>query len=76
MTKNINKLCKSKNCNNLVLNGKYCEYCKQKRKEKRDQILGIMGGTFIVGIFAAAKKGVLKQAPAIAAKVFGAIFHI
>lgn len=62
--------CKSKGCYNPVLDGKYCEHCKQKRKEKRDKILAGagVGGSAILGVAVAIKKGVLKQAPKIITK--------
>ena len=39
------KKCKKKGCDNPVLEGKYCEHCKQIRKEKRDNFLKAAGGT-------------------------------
>lgn len=63
------KQCKTKGCNNPVLDGKYCELCKQKRKENKDKIMAGAGGAFILGAGVAIKKGALKQIPKIAAKV-------
>jgi hypothetical protein len=60
------KQCKSKACYNPVLDGKYCEQCKQKRKEKGVKILTGAGGTAILVVGAAIKKGIIKQGPKIA----------
>jgi len=73
MTNEKSKQCKSNGCHNPVLDGKYCVLCKQKRKEKRDKILAGAGGSAIVGLGVAIKKGVLKQAPKVAAKVIQVI---
>jgi hypothetical protein len=35
--------CKNRGCNNPVLVGKYCEHCKQIRKEKRENFLKVAG---------------------------------
>lgn len=46
-----NKQCKSENCTNPVLKGKYCEHCKLKMKDRGIQVgkivvsLAIVGGT-------------------------------
>ncbi|MFA9422197.1 MAG: hypothetical protein ACERLG_01375 [Sedimentibacter sp.] len=49
MAKEKAKQCKTKGCNNPVLFGKYCEHCKQKRKEKRDKIwAGIVSAAILV----------------------------
>lgn len=37
------KICKTKTCDNPVLNGKYCEHCTQTRREKRNQMLAVGG---------------------------------
>lgn len=73
MTNDKTKRCKSKGCYNPVLEGKYCEHCKQKRREKRDEILAGVGGAAIFAIVAAIKKGAIKQGPKIAAKVIQVI---
>lgn len=39
MTNEKPKQCKSKGCYNPTLDGKYCNLCKQKRKENRGKIL-------------------------------------
>lgn len=75
MTNEKTKQCKSKGCYNPVLDGKYCENCKQKRKEKRDKILAGAGGAAILGCGVAIKKGVIKKAPKIAAKVIQVILR-
>ncbi len=75
MTNEKPKQCKSKGCYNPVLDGKYCEYCKQKRKEKRNNILAGAGGAAILGGSVAIKKGVIKQVPKIAAKVIQVILR-
>ena len=35
--------CKTRDCTNPVLSGKYCEFCKKKRKEKRNKIIAGAG---------------------------------
>ena len=70
-----NGKCKTKACDNPVLDGKYCEYCTQKRKEKRDAGLVIVGTALIGLIGVAIKKGGLKQVPKIAAKAVKIIFR-
>lgn len=69
------KQCKSKGCCNPVLDGKYCEYCKQIRKERKDNILAGAVGVVILGGGAAIKKVVIKQVPKIAAKVLQLILR-
>lgn len=69
------KQCKSKGCYNPVLDGKYCEYCKQRRKENKDKILKAATGLGILGGSVAIKKGAIKQVPKIAAKVLKVIFR-
>ena len=39
MSKPERKRCKSKECNNLVIVGKYCAYCMKKRKEKQNMFV-------------------------------------
>lgn len=71
------KLCKTKGCTKPVLDGKYCENCKKKRKEKRGKILaeaGAGGAAILVG-GVAIKKGALKQIPKIAAKVIQVVLR-
>jgi hypothetical protein len=63
------KRCKTKGCNNPVLDGKYCEYCKQKQKEVKDKALFVAGGVALPVIGIAIKKGVLKKVPEIAKAV-------
>ncbi len=41
MKKKTSNRCKTKDCNNIVIEGKYCMYCDRKRKEART---GIMDG--------------------------------
>ena len=41
MKKKTSNRCKTKDCNNIVIEGKYCMYCDRKRKEAR---AGIMDG--------------------------------
>lgn len=71
------KQCKSKGCYNPVLDGKYCEYCKQRRKENKDKILAaaVAAGAGIVGVGFAIKKGGIKQVPKIAAKFIKVILR-
>ena len=54
------KKCKNKGCNNLVLDGKYCEHCKHDKKEKRDNFLKVAGPTVISMLLIAVK---LKKNP-------------
>ncbi|GHU82296.1 hypothetical protein FACS1894196_0400 [Clostridia bacterium] len=66
------KICKTKVCNNPVLDGKYCEYCKQKRKENKNKGLAVAVAVGIPAVSAAGyaiKKGALKQIPKIAGKI-------
>jgi len=67
--------CKTKGCNNPVLDGKYCEFCKQKRKENKDKVVAGAGGALILGGGFAIKKGALKQIPKIAAKVIQVVLR-
>jgi len=69
------KQCKSKGCCNPVLDGKYCEYCKQRRKENKDTILAAAASVGILGVGVAIKKGVTKQVPKIAAKAIQVILR-
>lgn len=62
--------CKSKGCYNPVLYGKYCEQCKQIRKEKKDKIMAGVAGAAILVFGFVKKKDLLKNALNIAAKVF------
>ena len=62
------KKCEKKGCNNPVIVGKYCEHCKQLRKENKQTILAFAGTAVIaVGVFLGKKA--IKTAPTIAAKV-------
>lgn len=60
MTNEKAKQCKTKGCNNPVLDGKYCEFCKQKRKETKQKIMEGAAGALII-VVAAFKKGAFKQ---------------
>lgn len=60
MNKETLKKCKNKECNNPVLNGKYCEQCTQKRKEDEGVFLSV-GGLAILGIIVAIKKRAFEQ---------------
>jgi len=71
----MTKQCKSKNCNNPIIDGKYCEYCKQRKKERREKIWGVIGSTAFLGGCVAVKKGVIKQVPIIAAKIVNVVLH-
>lgn len=53
MSKPERKRCKSKECNNLVIVGKYCEYCTKKRKEKQNMFVKAICGIGAVFIAAA-----------------------
>lgn len=67
--------CKTKGCDNPALDGKYCEYCKQIRKENKNKGLAIAGGIAIPAVGIAIKKGALKQIPKIAGKVVQVILR-
>lgn len=69
------KQCKTKGCSNPVLDGKYCEYCKQKRKENKNNGLAVAGGIAIPAVGIAIKKGALKQIPKIAGKVIQVVLR-
>lgn len=69
------KQCKTKGCNNPVLDGKYCEFCKQKRKENKDKIMARAGGVLILGGGVAIKKGALELIPKIAVKVIQVVLR-
>ena len=75
MNKEETRQCKSKGCCNPVLKGKYCQFCKKKRKEKRAKVFAVVGSTTILGIGGAAKKGAMKQIPKIAEKVVKVIIR-
>lgn len=45
------KQCKTQGCNNPVLEGEYCRYCQQARKENREQglkVAGVAGGVVVL----------------------------
>jgi hypothetical protein len=73
MNSEKNKQCKSKDCNNPVLEGKYCNLCKQKRKETRENILkgtGAAASTAAILVVSIVKsKDTLKQVPKIVENV-------
>lgn len=48
MDKEKAKQCKTKGCNNIVIDGKRCEFCKRKTKEKNDKIIGRVGSILIL----------------------------
>lgn len=61
------KKCKQKDCNNSVLDGRYCEHCKQKRKESRNKVIALVSPV-ILGLGVMIKKG-----PKIASEVIKVI---
>jgi len=63
------KTCKTKGCNNPVLDGKYCEYCKQKRKEDGNKVKATVGGAAILGGGAVIKKVGVKKIVQVAGEV-------
>ena len=69
------KQCKTNGCNNPVLDGKYCDYCNQRRKEDKDKIKAGVGGAFILGGGFAIKKGALKKIHRIAEKVIKVVLR-
>lgn len=56
------KQCKSKECNNPVIEGKYCEYCKKRRKENKDKALATGFGLLVMVLT------IKNQGPKIASK--------
>lgn len=56
----INK-CKTKNCDNNVIKGKYCQYCTQTRKDKRKKTIKAIEQVGKVAVLAAPV--VIKKAP-------------
>jgi hypothetical protein len=70
------KTCKTKGCNNPVIEGKYCEQCTQTRKETKDKVLAGVGTGAVVGVGVAAKTGVLKQIPVVAVKLIKGILKL
>jgi len=66
-------ICKTKGCNNPVLNGKYCEFCKQKRKENGQKVAAAGVAVGIPAAGYAIKKGALKQIPKFAKSVLQAV---
>jgi hypothetical protein len=67
--------CKTKGCNNPVLDGKYCLQCTQIRKENKKKGWAVAGAVGIPALGIAIKKGALKQAPKIAKAVVKIIFR-
>jgi hypothetical protein len=67
--------CKTKGCSNPVLDGTYCEHCKQKQKENKNKGLAVAGGIAISAVGIAIKKGVLKQIPKIAGKAIQVVLR-
>lgn len=73
-------ICKSKDCNNPALDGKYCDYCTQVRKERKSTAAkvavgvaaGAVGAARAVG--AVIKSGTWKKVPELAIKVVRVIF--
>lgn len=55
------KTCATKSCNNIVLDGKYCEYCNRKIIERNKKLKLAAGGGVIMAVGVAAKKGHLKN---------------
>ncbi|MCB2361603.1 hypothetical protein [Clostridium estertheticum] len=62
MNDDKSKKCKKKECNNPVLDGKYCRSCKQIRKEKRDNFMKVVVGT-AVGVCSIALEVIHKKKP-------------
>jgi hypothetical protein len=52
----VSRKCKKKGCNNPVLDGNYCEHCKQSRKEQRENFLKGAGGVLMILIAVILKK--------------------
>ena len=65
MNKKEEIICRTKGCGNPILKGKYCELCKQKRKEKRDTILAGCSIAFS-GVIVKYSKPILKGAGKVA----------
>jgi nitrogen regulatory protein PII-like uncharacterized protein len=68
------KQCKSKDCNNPVLEGKYCNLCRQEKKENREKILKRAGAGAILVVGIVKNKDLIKQVPKTAEKVAKVIF--
>ena len=75
MAKEKTAICKTKGCNNPVLNGKYCEYCKQKRKEDGNKVKAVVGGAAILGGGAVVKKVGVKKVVEFAGKVLQVVLR-
>lgn len=69
-------ICKTKECHNPVLDGKYCEHCKQVRKERKNTAFKVAGSAAIAFAGAIVKTGVWKKIPGVAAKAVRAIFKL
>jgi len=66
------KLCKTKKCNNPVLDGKYCVNCTQTNKERNKKIVagaGTTAATVATATIVAHKTGLLKKLPGAAMKI-------
>lgn len=72
MKNNEFKTCKTHDCDNEAIDGKYCAFCTQLRKEKKEKIFGaIFGVGATIGI--AIKSGYGKKAVTLAIKAFRAL---
>jgi len=68
MAKDKVKLCKTKGCNNPVIEGKYCLNCTQKRKETQQKVVAGVAGAGILGGGAVVKKVGIKKVVEVAGK--------
>lgn len=73
MAKEESTICKTKGCTNPVIDRKYCEHCKQVRKETKNKVLIGVSGVAIPATGYAIIKGKLKQVPKIAKTVLQVI---
>ncbi|KAF0222994.1 MAG: hypothetical protein FD179_1830 [Erysipelotrichaceae bacterium] len=78
MKNNKVKTCKTHDCDNEAIVGKYCAFCTQLRKEKRAKIFGTVFGfvTFVIiaikFIFKAIRSGTIKKGVTAAIDIFRA----
>jgi hypothetical protein len=75
MAKEKQTICKTKGCNNPVLDGKYCEHCKQERKEDGNKVKAVLGGAAILGGGTVVKKVGVKKIVEVAGKVLQVVLR-
>jgi hypothetical protein len=75
MAKEKVTICKTKGCNNPVLDGKYCEFCKQKRKEDGSKVKAVVGGVALLGGGAVVRKVGFKKIVEVAGKALQVVLR-